>query len=188
MSRLTLGTFAASGALAGAFESIATVTVSGAPNAITFSSIPSTYTHLQLRGISAVGDTAVDIGYMSMQLNGDTGTNYSRHQLYGTTSIIYSYGAANLGLYVFGSAYRYVSSNSIVSPVVVDILDYANTNKYKTLRALSGTSSNTTGTSMVGMFSTVWRNTSAINSITIKTDAGTTLQNGTIYALYGIKG
>jgi hypothetical protein len=125
---------------------------------------------------------------MSIQINGDTDTNYSRHQLYGTTSVAYSYGAPDLPVYVFGSTYRYVTSNSIMSPAIIDVLDYANTNKYKTLRSLAGTESNASATSMVGMFSTVWRSTSAITSITIKTDSGTTLQNGTTFALYGIKG
>jgi hypothetical protein len=174
--------------LANSYESIATATASGSLNSITFSSIPGTYTHLQLRGISGTTSSSTDVGYIQLLLNSDSGTNYSRHQLYGTTSVIYSYGAADNPQYVFGSSYRFATASSIASPAIIDVLDYANTNKYKTLRSLSGTSSNTTGTSMVGMFSTVWRSTSAITSITIKVDSGITLQNGTTFALYGIKG
>jgi hypothetical protein len=121
-------------------------------------------------------------------LNSDTATNYSRHQVYGFSNVAYSYGAADNSQYVFGSSYRFATSTLIMSPAIIDVLDYANTNKYKTLRSLAGTESNALATSMVGMFSTVWRSTSAITSITIKTDSGTTLQNGTTFALYGIKG
>ena len=65
------------------YTSIATATVdSGGASSITFSSIPSTYTHLQIREISrgAAVQTSTNI---QMQFNSDTGTNYSDTWLYG---------------------------------------------------------------------------------------------------------
>jgi hypothetical protein len=174
--------------IANSYESIATVTASGSPNSITFSSIPSTYTHLQLRGIHATNAGTSDVGYISMLVNGDTATNYTRHQLWGTAGTINSYGGASTTLFTFGTSLYYSGSNTTPATAIIDILDYANTNKYKTLRSLSGVDNNSTTLNILGLFSTVWRSTNAITSITIKVDAGTTLQNGTTYALYGIKG
>jgi hypothetical protein len=61
------------------FESIATTTVgAGGATTITFSSIPATYQHLQIRVLARTNRSAgVDI--MSMRMNGDTGNNYSDH-------------------------------------------------------------------------------------------------------------
>jgi len=60
------------------YESIQTVTVgAGGTATVTFSSIPATYTHLQIRGIArASADTQLDV-----TLNSDTGSNYSYHTL-----------------------------------------------------------------------------------------------------------
>jgi hypothetical protein len=71
---------------------------------------------------------------------------------------------------------------------VIDILDYANTNKYKTYRVLSGVDTN--GTSPVGYVdfeSALWLSTSAVNSITITLPSGNYAQYSQ-FALYGIKG
>jgi len=74
----------AGGAGAGAFESIATLSGSGV-STVTFSSIPSTYKHLQVRMFGqAAGGSG---GVVRMRFNGDTGTNYTAHYLtgYGST-------------------------------------------------------------------------------------------------------
>ncbi len=42
---------------AGSYESIATVTSTGSSGNLVFSSIPGTYTHLQIRGILRTNDT-----------------------------------------------------------------------------------------------------------------------------------
>ena len=66
------------------YSSISTVTVgSGGASIITFSSIPSTYTHLQVRGIGRSTNAGSGVTQFYMQLNGDTGANYSNHILYG---------------------------------------------------------------------------------------------------------
>ena len=68
----------------GAYDSIATTTLSSSASSITFSSIPATYTHLQIRGI--VGDVTGGQASILAQLNGDTATNYSTHFLTGNGS------------------------------------------------------------------------------------------------------
>ena len=63
------------------YESIATVTVgAGGSSSISFSSIPSTYKHLQIRSINLSSSTDNNI---LMRFNSDSGANYSRHYVYG---------------------------------------------------------------------------------------------------------
>jgi hypothetical protein len=164
-----------------AYESIATVTVgSGGSATVTFSSIPSTYTHLQLR-VAAVSPG--EINHL-IQFNGDTASNYSWHELYGTGSAAASGAAASASSIKGG-----YNGGTLPAPAVIDILDYANTNKYKTTRGLTGSDNNTGGNNYILFRSGNWRSTSVINSIDISTvGAGGTFSQYSSFALYGIKG
>jgi len=64
----------------------------------------------------------------------------------------------------------------------MDIFDYSNTNKFKTSRELGGYDLN--GSGGVGFISGNFRSTSAITSIAF---AGTTFQQYSSFALYGVK-
>lgn len=167
-------------AYAGVFDSIATVTVgAGGSSTITFSSIPSTYKHLQLRSNdlkTSAGDTT------AMRFNSDSGANYTRHFLYGDGSAATaSASTGDTGFRIAGAA----GNGSTTSPfgVVVDILDYTNTNKYKTIRSLSGVDKN--GSGEVALISGLWLNSSAVTSITLY--AGSNFAQYSHFALYGIK-
>ena len=161
----------------GDFESIATVTVgSGGASSVSFTSIPSTYTHLQIRGnLRADGNTDF------MQFNGDTGANYMRHYVYGAGTSRTSGGEANAV-----SCYAGISATvaNTFAPLTIDIYDYANTNKYKTTRSFSGFDQNTSW--WVAMYSSCWRNTNAITSITLFAQTSNWSQY-TTFALYGVK-
>jgi hypothetical protein len=170
------------------YESIATTTVgSGGASTITFSSIPSTYKHLQLRLI-ARNSRAVTSDSTYMYYNGDNSSNlYSLHYLYadGTT------GAGGLSnrneMYIL-----YITSANAVAnhfgAAIIDILDYADTNKYKTMRQIGGDIYNSSGLGEFGMSSGLWRNTTAINSITFFGGGSIVFSEYTQIALYGIKG
>lgn len=169
----------------GDFESIATVTVGagGAANA-TFTSIPATYQHLQIRYVvrSTVASTQ-DV--LEIEFNSDTaGGNYARHWVNGQGTTAASYGEGN-----FQDNLRVTSGNTAGTGTfgvgVIDILDYANTNKNKTTRTLSGIDNN--GSGQVALGSGLWKSTTAINSILLKADGGNLAQYSHI-ALYGIKG
>jgi hypothetical protein len=166
------------------YESIETVTVgSGGAANIEFTSIASGYSHLQVRGI-ARGTTADTLVLVRIQFNNDTGNNYARHNLTGDGSSATS--AADFTQPVGGIANISAAnaSASIFGTVVLDILDYANTNKYKTMRSLAGNDRNGSGT--VGLFSSLWMSTSAISSVKIFPAAGNFAQYSS-FALYGIK-
>jgi hypothetical protein len=163
------------------YESIATVNVgSGGASSISFTSIPSTYQHLQIRAIN-IGNTGSTWGYFTMRFNGDSSSNYPRHQLWGNGTSAQAY--ADTGN---SSAFSSISSLSAgnFAASVIDILDYSNTNKYKTLRSLSGV--DLSGDGAVALMSSMWQATSAINSITILPN--TNFAQYSSFALYGIKG
>jgi hypothetical protein len=73
----------------GAYDSIATATFTGSALSVTFSSIPSTYTHLQIRGLARTpsGNDQIDLRF-----NGDSGNNYSMHGLSGDGASVASEG------------------------------------------------------------------------------------------------
>ena len=168
----------------GDFESIATVTASGSSNYIEFSSIPSTYKHLQIRliGRSAVGS---NFDFPNMRFNSDSGSNYSWHNLNGDGSSAGAQALANATL-IFTSIVSGSSAGAnIMGTDVIDILDYSNTNKYKTSRALAGVDLN--GSGYVALHSGNWRSTTAISSIQLYTNSSSNWTSTSTFALYGVK-
>ena len=171
------------GAAAGggaSYDSISTVTVgSGGTSSITFSSIPSTYTHLQLRVITGSNPGGYNSG---LRFNSDSGSNYYGHAMYGSGT---TKGGFSLGSQTFASISFNGISNTEFSPTVVNILDYTNTNKNKVIRSLTGRDNNASGD--IYLMSGYWSNTAAITDITIVAPSATFIEYSS-FALYGIKG
>jgi len=161
----------------GSYDSLATTTVgSGGASSITFSSIPATYKHLQIRGISKMSSGASLVA----QLNSDTGNNYARHYLNGSGSAVAAGANASFSNFFVGTT---GNATSTFGASVIDILDYANTNKYKTSRSFSGADAN--GSGFVQFFSGLWMNTAAVTTITISGDSN--FQEYSSFSLYGVK-
>ena len=189
MLNTILGSFSSGVApVTSSYESIATVTVgSGGSSSISFTSIPATYTHLQIRAIARTTVTS-DTDFMALQFNGDTGSNYVHHSLFGNGSTA---GAGVDRPVSFAIAQRLATNqngSSIFGAVVMDILDYTNTNKYTTTRNIGGYDAN--GSGQIFLESNLWQNTSAINSITItpSNPGSFAFTQYSQFALYGIKG
>jgi len=162
----------------GSYESIATVSVgSGGASSVEFTSIPSTYTHLQIRGFMKLS-TADNL---ILRMNSDTGTNYSWHYLFGSGSAA-SVGAGTSDTSII-STYDPNVANTYAA-IVFDILDYANTNKNKTTRLLTGIDTN--GGGNVAFYSGLWRSTSAITSLTFRTFGSYNISQYSHFALYGV--
>jgi hypothetical protein len=171
------------GNVIGSYDALATVIVpSGGLSSITFAGIPQTgYSHLQIRGLARSSGGASNT---SIIFNNDNGNNYASHWLTGngssTTGTGSSTSRANLYVDITGAN----SSGAMWSADVIDILDYVNTNKNTTIRALAGQDFNSSGTTwLVGG---VWLNTSAVNSITF-TQNGVNFTEYSQFALYGVK-
>ena len=160
-------------------EPIGTTLVgSGGVNQVTFNDIPQTYKHLQLRGVARGANDQE--GFISF--NGDSGNNYAYHDFYAddtTTGVNASISRANIRITALPN------QANIVSGFVVDILDYANINKFKTVRVLHGRTYNTYRVMYFG--SGLWRNTDAISSFKIVSGSGNIAQHSR-FSLYGIRG
>ena len=167
----------------GDFESIATTTVgAGGVSSVVFSSIPATYTHLQIRCI-AQAQTSQNL---FLRFNGDgDDNNYTFHNLRGdgaSVSVLsFTPGVTNSFLIVNGGAS--ITANTFAGSVI-DILDYRNTNKYTTVRSIGGYDAN--GTGIIQLGSKLWLNTAAITSLELNSFANN-LQQYTQFALYGIR-
>lgn len=171
------------------YYSIQTATVtSGGNGAITFSSIPQTYTHLQVRAITRSDSSNVYNAWWRFTINGITTTTYSEHDLNGngsTASASSGTGQTDIsGFYSPGSD----AGANMFGAQLIDILDYTNTNKYKTVRYLSGTDINFSTTRLGIDFGSGanYTNTNAITSITFTPVYNNWVQY-TQFALYGVK-
>ena len=171
-------------ALPGDFESIASSTVgSGGAATIDFTSIPQTFSHLQIRGLGR-NTVANSDDNIHIRFNSDTTANYSLHYLYGNGASAASGGNSNDNLIIPFRVPGSTSSANIFGVGVVDILDYTNTNKYKTVRSLTGHDQNGSGSAW--LFSGNWRSTAAITSISIFYGVNNIAQYSS-FALYGVK-
>ena len=180
-----LGTIASSKltTVANSFESIATLSLSGLSTA-TFSSIPGTYKHLQLRGVTRGTST----GGITFRYNGDTASNYRSGYITaaGTgTTVTTATSAAATALTIASNA---TSSSPALSysPFYANIYNYASTSQFKHSISSSFLNYNSS-TIYSSAYDSYWSSTSAITSITILISTGTFDANSTI-ALYGIKG
>lgn len=191
---LKSGTFTRSGMagnpviMPGSYESIASTTLTTSTSTITFSSIPSTYTHLQLRIMCKNTSTPNTGDYASLRFNSDSGMNYTYHRLKGDGATASAYAAAT-GTFDGVTLERIATSKSgfateLHGVIICDILDYTNTNKYTTTRTLGGYDNN--GSGEVLLMSALWTNTAAITSITLTTPSANFTQYSS-FALYGVQ-
>jgi len=169
------------------FESIASATGTGSSGTITFSSIPQTYSSLQIRCVSQLSATK---GYTIVKPNNDSSTsNYTFHSTYGDGLTVTSDGYVTGSL---GGSYSIYSTGATselsdnVAATILDIHDYASTNKYKTFCSFTGYSNNQSTNNLIFLISTLWLSTSAISSLTIEAQGGNFTTKTTI-SLYGIK-
>ena len=170
----------------GAYDALATVTPSGSTGTITFAGIPNTYKHLQLRSMCR-GTQSGAFTNMTLRVgNGsiDSGSNYTYHRLFGNGSTVTADGLANQTSGLIGITGTGTGANTFYTSVI-DILDYQDTNKFKTLRSLDGYDNN--GDGVVFLQSFLWRSTSAITTIEIALGGGQNINSNSQITLYGVK-
>jgi hypothetical protein len=166
---------------------LASVGSAGTPT-ITFNSIPNTYKHLHIRAILKTVANSNSDGNGIWRVNGDSGSNYSYHELKGNGSAASATGAGSISAFTLGFQTGSSSTaGSAFAAYIFDILDYASTTKNKTVRHLDGYDLNGAEGS-IWLQSNAWYNSStAINSITFSNSTNNFAQYSQI-ALYGIKG
>jgi hypothetical protein len=189
----------ASALVTGNYYSIQTATVdSGGASSITFSSIPSTYTHLQVRGFwqsNRNDGIGVDDAYMTV--NGDTtGSYYATHFFYGngSTASAAAVTADGRGIDIGYTSIGTQNGNGSTPSwggFVMDILDYTNSNKSKVFRIMGGSDMNGTGGlglgGRVGLISGLWTQTTAVSSLTFTAYSPRSFNQYSQIALYGVK-
>jgi len=180
LGSLWFNSFSAGGGAAADYELISTSVVSGSSVAsVTFSGLGTSaaaYKHLQLR----VAATPVATGVtMWVQFNGDAASNYNHHFLVGQGGTAYSGNGATANGTLIGGIAGWTNSYAMAS--IMDILDFSNTSKNKTTRALSGQASGE-----VELCSGLWRSTAAVTSATVYF-GGTNIAVGSRLSLYGLK-
>jgi hypothetical protein len=185
---IPLGFLAGSGGgLDSDFELIETQILGSTQASITFSSLgtySSTYKHLQIRGAARI-TLAQAYGSVSIRLNGDTGSNYIKHELIGNGSTVSSSSSGSQTRMTDIVQVPGANNNAdAFGPFVIDILDpYATKNK--TVRALSGRA--VSSNPAIALMSGLYINTASLTSIQLLGENGNLL-TGTRISLYGIKG
>ena len=164
------------------YESIASATGTGSSDTITFSSIPSTYASLQIRYFARCTTQTAAF----LRFNSDTASNYVWHYLDGTGSAVGAAGYINQSSIGISPPESGIGSTRFTVGII-DIHDYASTTKNKTVRTFCGIDVNGVGGD-IALDSGLWRNTNAVNSITLTTLAGGNFTTDTVISLYGIKG
>lgn len=158
--------------MANAQELIGQVSLTSTQAAIAFSNIPSTYRDLKMvftHAQSNLGDTIVTA-------NGDAGSgNYTVVELWANGS------TSGSGTFTRGGFFMTYINTAGQGNAVLDIYDYATTDKHK-----AGISRNGTGDGGVTARSLRWANMSAITSLSVT--ATSSFLSGTTCTLYGVLG
>ena len=171
------------------FESIATVSVgSGGISTITFSSIPSTFTHLQLRYIARSAQVG-NASSLILRFNSDTGSNYwAYHEIFADGSTVNAYNDSTATLTQIDQIPAANKTASVFGAGVIDLLEYTSTSKQKTIRFLDGWDANGSGSVVFGSSLYKPSTIAAISTITITDAYAQNFVQYSHFALYGIKG
>lgn len=176
----------------GAYDALASVTVpSGGVASVTFAGIPTGYKHLQVRIIARTNRNNTSDNLYLRVGNGtvDSSANYPGHRLSGdgsTASATAFPTSSGLTGLLAGTTSTTQNTANVFGVSIVDILDYANVNKFKTARTLAGMDTNGSG-GLLDYMSAVWLSTSVINIATILPINGTLFTEFSSFALYGVK-
>jgi hypothetical protein len=168
--------------MASTYEPIATTTLGSTSTSVVFSSIPQTYTDLVVI-FTGTNTTANNAMSLEVEMNGDSGSNYSY------TNVFENGSASALS----GRASNYDGGNSGLTNknssgiAVINFMNYSNSTTYKSWLSRFGAVGGPepqNGT-VVGL----WRNTSAITQLNFNRPAGQsgTFDVGCTFTLYGIK-
>jgi len=184
---IPLGILAAQAPAVGdAYELISTQVLTANAASVTFSSIPQEYRHLQLRWVARSSHSSVD--RFNLRLNGNTGSNYAWHGLFGNGSAV----SSSTGFFPTDliQVFRQVSNRaSVYSTGVIDITDYSSTSKNTITLGLSDSTDRDGGTSTQGveLASGLFLSTAAVTSLQAFTGLGNFV-TGSRFSLYGIRG
>ena len=143
-------------------EAITTTYLEANASSVTFSSIPATYEHLQLR-INARTSGSGNFENTAVTFNGVTTSTYQRHTIYGLSTTIAQYNLAGQTSITGPLNAASGLAAAYYGTILMDILDYRNTNKNTTIFFKSSASAE----SYLQWGSGMWDDTAAVTSITL---------------------
>jgi hypothetical protein len=167
---------------------IASAISTGSTALFSFTNIPQTFTHLQVRWYARSLGSGVYSEQFTYFINNDRSSIYTSHTLWGDGSSALSINELLNASYVTLVGTSMPNANSIANAfgvVTMDILDYTNTNKNKTIRSFLGWDLN--GSGLTGLSSALYTTTNAINRIDLGVASGSNYAAGSRADLYGIQ-
>lgn len=173
---------------AGDLNLISETVLSASVASVTFSSIPNDFRSLLLI-LQGRSDAALETDPASMRFNGDTGSNYDRlTSNFITSGITHSASRAASSIIAIARFEAASSRASVFAPVFILIPNYTLTTREKTAFGFSSSVGDLSADAdLIQSFSNgLWRDTSAITSITFIPVTGTNFVADSIFALYGI--
>ena len=180
-----LGLLGASLGFSSDFELISTTILPSAQSSVVFdvSSFASTYKHLQIRLVGRTTRSGSSADSALLRINGDTGSSYKQHELYGNgTSAVSAVDPGNTSIPLFRLTASTSAANAF-GAIVVDLLDTYSTTKNKTVRYLGGA----TNGNFIYLGSGARFNTEAVSSLSLTGTNGNFVA-GSRFSIYGIKG
>lgn len=173
----------------GSYDALATYTVpSGGVATVEFAGLPTggQYQHLQIRALARDTYAASDYDACNMTFNSDTSSVYAKHYLYGNGSSAGAGGAGSQSNF-YGPICNHSSSTaSAFAGTVIDILDFASSAKFKTVRILGGVDLN--GSGVEYFMSGLYQSTNPLNSIKLTAFGSSNFAQYSQFSLYGVKG
>jgi len=157
---------------------------------LNFSSIPSTYKSLQIRGIARVtAPSETSMRSMLIKLNNSTTTTSAYHWIQGNGStVVASANSGTTSIYADVLIPTGAGANPDFGAFKMDLIDYASTTKNKTMRMyFGGNHSGYSADSVIWLQSALWIDTTAVNRLTFDSPSFDFVVGSTL-SLYGIKG
>ena len=192
---IPLGILAAAGgavAAAGSYDLLVTEILTSSQSSVTFASLgdyAADYQHLQIRAVVRTDRTGADSDPVTLQFNGNTGTNYSRHGLVGyrfggSGGVVSNAASSQTSIFLSEAVNTNVATANSFGAIVGDILDPFSSSKNTTVRALTGM---TADFSAVELRSGGFFNTASIYEIKLEPLVGSNFVTGSRFSLYGLK-
>ena len=167
-------------------EAIATTYLEADAASVTFSSIPTTYEHLQVRGSHrAAGSSGGQAFYI--ELNATAGTGYSSHTMVGAnTNALGQSTTGEAYIKIYDGIHGVFAETAEYATIILDVLDYRNANKNTTVQLFMQDALTYGTDSRMTFGSGSWDSTDAITQIKFTPSNGNIVR-GSEYTLYGIQ-
>ena len=169
--------------MASTYEPIASTTLGSSAATVEFTSLSGSFTDLLI--VAEIGTTGGG-GNVQLQVNSDTGSNYSHTLIQGNGTSVASArqsAGSSIDSRRIGRIEALAAANENFVNMVT-FLSYANTNVYKTYLAQSHSASTVSGVSrIVGL----WQSTSAITSLSFDVEGSLNFRAGSTFSLFGVK-